>query len=193
MQRLISQVWWELYSYTGQTQTSRGFYLNFLRRQRRIPYLLDAFLVVLSHSCFLTNIPSSSPSGCSKTNISLMVEFDLLGFYNMTCNKSVWTNIKLDNINVNIISQISQTPYPSPSPSPRFPLILPIALMLSSSSSPCSLPVSGADFFLNLKLLNGDLDRVIDFPLFFSDAVLDRRDIMADWLTKITSRKGRTY
>ena len=28
-------------------------------------YLLDAFLVVLSHSCFLTSIPSSSPSADS--------------------------------------------------------------------------------------------------------------------------------
>ena len=55
-----------------------------------------------------------------------------------------------------------------------------MALMVSSSSSPCSLPVSGADFFLNLKLLNGDLDLVIDFPLFFSEAVLERLDIMAD-------------
>ena len=60
------------------------------------------------------------------------------------------------------------------------PPILPMALMLSSSSKPCSLPVSGADFFLNLKLLNGDLDLVMDFPLFFSDAVLDRLDIMAN-------------
>ena len=59
-------------------------------------------------------------------------------------------------------------------------LILPMALMVSSSSSPCSLPVSGADFFLNLKLLNGDLDLVMDFPLFFSEAVLERLDIMAD-------------
>ena len=63
---------------------------------------------------------------------------------------------------------------------PPAPLILPMALMVSSSSSPCSLPVSGADFFLNLKLLNGDFDRVIDLPRFFSDAVLERRDIIAD-------------
>ena len=31
-------------------------------------HLFEAFLVVLSHSCFLTNIPSNSPSGCSAIN-----------------------------------------------------------------------------------------------------------------------------
>ena len=33
-----------------------------------VSHLFEAFLVVLSHSCFLTNIPSNSPSGCSAIN-----------------------------------------------------------------------------------------------------------------------------
>ena len=35
-------------------------------------------------------------------------------------------------------------------------------------------------FFLNLKLLHGDFERVIDFPLFFSEAVEDLRDAIAN-------------
>ena len=34
--------------------------------------------------------------------------------------------------------------------------------------------------FLNLKLLNGDFDLVMDFPLFFSDDVLDLLDNKAN-------------
>ena len=37
---------------------------------------------------------------------------------------------------------------------------------------------------MNLKLRNGDFDLVMDFPRFFSEDVLDRRDNMADGTNK---------
>ena len=58
--------------------------------------------------------------------------------------------------------------------------ILPIVLMVSSPSRSLSPPSAPALLFLNLKLLKGDLDRVMDFPLFFSEAVLERRDNIAN-------------
>merc|ERR1719336_6765 len=79
----------------------------------------------------------------------------------------------LNSSQVIIVVKISGTNIPSSSPSGCS-----IVRRLSSSSrSPApDSAAAGALLFLNLKLRNGDFDLVMDFPRFFSDDVLERRD-----------------